>query len=68
MGVYQGRIGVLFVGMRSTQVNEAGDVVCPKCSAKSFSQKRSAKGKMTMGFMAPKRLKCNGCGQMLKRG
>lgn len=54
--------------MKSTVVNETGEVLCPKCGAKSFSQKRSVKGKVMAGFMAPKRLKCNGCGEMLKRG
>lgn len=55
--------------MKSTVVDEtSGDVRCPKCGAKSFTSKRSAKGKMSMGLMAPKRLKCNGCGTMLKRG
>lgn len=55
--------------MKTTQVDSvSGDVRCPKCGGNSFSQKRSVKGKMTAGFMAPKRLKCNGCGSMLKRG
>lgn len=55
--------------MKSTQVTPDGDVVCPKCGAKSFTQKRSAKGKIMGGvLLAPKRLKCNGCGTMLKRG
>ena len=54
--------------MKSTKVDpETGDVRCPKCSAKSFTQKRSAKGKVMGGLMAPKRLKCDGCGTMLKR-
>jgi hypothetical protein len=55
--------------MKSTQVDpETGQVRCPKCGAASFTQKRSAKGKMMAGFAAPKRLKCDGCGTMLKRG
>jgi hypothetical protein len=54
--------------MKSTQVAPNGDVLCPKCGAKSFTQKRSVKGKVMGGFvLAPKRLKCNGCGKMLKR-
>ena len=54
--------------MKSTKVDkETGDVKCPKCGARSFTQKRSAKGKMMGGLMAPKRLKCDGCGTMLKR-
>lgn len=55
-------------GMKKTQVDESGDVRCPKCSAKSFSAKRSVKGKMMGGVLAPKRLKCQGCGTMLKTG
>lgn len=55
--------------MKSTQVTPEGDVVCPKCGAKSFRQKRSVKGKIMGGVvLAPKRLKCDGCGTMLKRG
>lgn len=55
--------------MKSTQVDpETGDVRCPKCNAKAFAQKRTMKGKMAMGFMAPKKLKCLGCGTMLKTG
>ena len=54
--------------MKKTKVDESGDVRCPKCSAKSFTPKRSVKGKMGMGLMAPKRLKCNGCGTLLKAG
>lgn len=55
--------------MKKTQVDaETGDVRCPKCGARSFSQKRSVKGKMMGGLMAPKRLKCQGCGTMLKTG
>lgn len=53
--------------MKSTQVDAHGTVRCPKCGATSFSQKRSAKGKVMLAFLAPKRLKCNGCGEMLKR-
>jgi DNA-directed RNA polymerase subunit RPC12/RpoP len=54
--------------MKKTQVDESGNVRCPKCGANSFTQKRTAKGKMMGGVMAPKRLKCNGCGAPLKRG
>ena len=52
--------------MKKTQVDESGDVRCPKCGAKSFTPKRSVKGKMMGGLLAPKRLKCQGCGKMLK--
>lgn len=54
--------------MKKTQVDESGDVRCPKCGAKSFTSKRSVKGKMSAGLLAPKRLKCQGCGTMLKTG
>jgi hypothetical protein len=52
--------------MKRTQVDESGNVRCPKCGANSFSQKRSVKGKVMGGLLAPKRLKCQGCGAMLK--
>lgn len=52
--------------MKKTQVDVSGDVRCPKCGAKSFSEKRTVKGKLMGGFLAPKRLKCQGCGTMLK--
>lgn len=62
--------------MKTTVVDENGDVRCPKCGARnSFTTKRSGKAKLvgvaTVGVGAlvmPKRLKCNGCGIMLKRG
>lgn len=55
--------------MKKTQVDpDSGDVRCPKCRAKSFTSKRSVKGKMMGAFLAPKRLKCLGCGTMLKTG
>ena len=62
--------------MKSTVVGADGQVRCPKCKAvSSFTPKRSVKGKVigigTLGVGAvvvPKRLKCNGCGTMLKAG
>lgn len=50
-------------------VNRAtGAVVCPKCGASvaGAPQKRSVKGKLAFGLMAPKRVKCLGCGALLK--
>lgn len=52
--------------MKSTKVDDDGEVRCPKCGAKSFAQKRTVKGKLMAGPMAPKRIKCLGCGTMLK--
>lgn len=60
--------------MKSTQVDENGDVRCPKCGAKnSFALKRTGKAKLvgvaTVGVGAlamPKRAKCLGCGTNLK--
>jgi len=54
--------------MKSTKVDETGTVRCPKCGANGFTSKRSAKGKVMGGLLAPKRLKCQGCGKMLKTG
>lgn len=60
--------------MKSTVVDEYGDVVCPYCGAKnSFTSKRSGKAKVGLGLtvgvgalLAPKRLQCQGCGKYLK--
>lgn len=61
--------------MRSTVVDEEGNVKCPSCGAtNSFTAKRTGKAKMAgaaaggVGILVmPKRLKCNGCGANLKR-
>jgi hypothetical protein len=53
--------------MRSTTVDAEGVVRCPKCGASSFSDKRTLKGKIALGVMAPKRLICRGCGRALKK-
>lgn len=54
--------------MKSTKVID-GKVTCPKCGAQgAFTAKRSVKGKVALGLIAPKRLKCSGCGTMLKAG
>ena len=60
--------------MKSTRVDENGDVRCPKCGAKnSFSVKRTGRAKVLGGLAvgvgalaAPKRLQCQGCGSYLK--
>jgi hypothetical protein len=62
--------------MKSTQIDANGDVRCPVCGARnSFTSKRTGKAKVIgvvtvgVGVLAmPKRLKCNGCGENLKRG
>jgi hypothetical protein len=54
--------------MKSTVVDPDGTVCCPNCGATSFTSQRTIKGKIASGFLAPKRLKCNGCGTALKRG
>lgn len=62
--------------MKSTIITENGEVACPRCGAvNSFTPKRTGKAKLlgaaTVGvgaLLAPKRLKCNGCGTNLKRG
>ena len=52
--------------MKKTTVID-GNVTCPKCSQRgSFTSKRTLKGKLGLAFLAPKRLKCNGCGTYLK--
>lgn len=47
----------------------AGVLACPRCGGTSFKAKRSAKGKLGMGILAPKtRVKCVTCGEVFKRG
>lgn len=63
--------------MKSTIVYEDGSVRCPKCGASVLgaATKRTGKAKLVgvvtvgVGVVAmPKRLKCSGCGENLKRG
>lgn len=62
--------------MKSTIVDNDGNVTCPHCGAKNnFTVKRSGKAKLGFGIvalpliaLAPKHLQCNGCGAMLTRG
>ena len=53
-----------------TTVRDAttGQPACPKCKGGQFVMKRTAKGKMMLGLLAPKRLKCMLCGTPLKMG
>lgn len=53
--------------MRSTIVGPDGSVRCPACGGTQFSDKRTVKGKIAAGVLAPKRLKCRGCGANLKK-
>lgn len=46
-----------------------GTLRCPKCGGTNFTAKRSMKGKIAVGLLAPKtRVKCVTCGKMFKRG
>lgn len=62
-------------GMKTTKVDENGDVRCPKCGARNaFTSKRTGKAKLLGGLAvgvgalaAPKRLQCQGCGTYLKQ-
>lgn len=50
-----------------SKVADAG--ACPKCGGSQFVPKRSLKGKMAGGVLAPKsRVKCITCGKEYKRG
>lgn len=51
--------------MMRTVVDEDGTVRCPMCRATSFTSKRTATGVVALGVVAPKRLRCNGCGRNL---
>jgi len=59
--------------MEKTRIERDGTVRCPKCGATSFTSQRSKKAKIAGGLtvglgalVAPKRLRCNGCGTSLK--
>jgi len=54
--------------VKKTKVDDDGRVRCPKCGASDFSDKRTVKGKLVGGVLAPKRLVCRGCGAALKKG
>jgi uncharacterized protein with PIN domain len=42
---------------------------CPRCGGAAFKAKRSKKGKVSAGLLAPKtQVKCTTCGTMYKRG
>jgi len=46
-----------------------GTLRCPKCGGTNFTAKRSVKGKIGIGLLAPKtQVKCITCGKMFKRG
>jgi len=48
---------------------EDGTIRCPKCGSTAFRSKRSLKGKLAAGLLAPKtRVKCEVCGKQFKRG
>lgn len=48
---------------------DQGVLTCPKCGSTAFKSKRSLKGKVAMGLMAPKsRVRCEACGETFKRG
>lgn len=50
------------------QHTDAG-LACPKCGSTQFTAKRSVKGKLVAGVLAPKtQVKCVACGTMFKRG
>lgn len=52
--------------MKSATVDEAGEVRCPYCGAKAFERKRTTKGKLSAGLLAPKRPKCLACGKSFR--
>ncbi len=46
-----------------------GGPACPRCGGTDFTAKRSAKGKVLIGVLAPKtRVRCVACGLMFLRG
>jgi len=65
---YSGRIGTR---EKLTKVGDSSDLgpSCPRCGGTDFTAKRSIKGKVAAGVLAPKtQLKCVACGAKFKRG
>lgn len=55
--------------LRDVGTSTDSGVACPRCGGTSFTAKRSAKGKLLVGVLAPKtRVKCVACGMMFLRG
>lgn len=56
------------IGSRKAFSAVSEDGACPKCGGTSFTAKRSVKGKVAAGVVAPKtQVKCVTCGAMFKR-
>jgi uncharacterized protein with PIN domain len=56
------------MGVRRQKVSK-NDGECPKCGSSQWKAKRSVKGKVTFGVVAPKsQVECVGCGKMFRRG
>jgi hypothetical protein len=47
----------------NVRIDDDGNLRCWNCGGKSFNRKRSFKGKVAMGLLAGKKLKCDVCGQ-----
>lgn len=58
--------GRIFYGMKRLARDDQGTMRCRNCGATGFVQKRSLKGKVALGLLAPKRMKCLGCGTLAK--
>lgn len=67
------RAGAGKVGLRQP-ISTAGKMgpaglACPRCGSTQFTAKRSMKGKLAAGVLAPKtQVRCVACGAMYKRG
>lgn len=59
--------------MEHIRIDAAGELYCPKCGARQFSNRRTRGAKLAMGvtagvgaLAAPKRMQCLGCREYLK--
>ncbi len=57
------------IGRQKLSKASGGTGACPRCGSTALKAKRSVKGKVAVGVLAPKtQVKCVGCGHMFKRG
>jgi hypothetical protein len=57
------------IGHREVFSDIVHDGHCPNCGGSQFTAKRSMKGKVAVGILAPKtQVRCVACGSMFKRG
>jgi DNA-directed RNA polymerase subunit RPC12/RpoP len=65
---YTGRMGTR-ANLSAVGAQSDAGIACPRCGSLQFIAKRSNKGKLMAGVLAPKtQVKCVACGMKFKRG